>query len=42
MLVAKMVQRFDIKVDPKDAGGIAENVTLKPKCGCRCTLTERA
>ncbi len=41
MLVAKMVQRFDIKADPEDVG-IAENVTLRPKYGCKCTLTVRA
>ena len=41
ILLAKFVQKFNIHLDMSQSFDIKEVFTLKPKDGCRCTLTLR-
>ena len=41
VVLAKFVQRFDMKLDPTQSFDIEETTTLKPKDGTRATLTIR-
>ena len=41
VLLAKIVKNFDIKLDMTQNFGVAQELTLRPIDGCRCTLTTR-
>ena len=41
ILLAKFVQRFNIKIDMDQSFGFVETTTIRPTDGTRCTLTLR-
>ena len=41
ILLAKIVQKFNIHIDTTQSFEVMETATLKPKDGCRCALTLR-
>ena len=41
ILIAKIVQNFDIKLDPTQSFKATEMTTLRPIDGCRVCLTPR-
>lgn len=41
VLLAKLVQRFNICIDPKQSFAVQETTTIRPVDGTKCTLTLR-
>ena len=41
LLLGKIVQRFNIHIDPTQSFEVMETTSLKPKDGCRCALSLR-
>jgi hypothetical protein len=41
-MIAKLVQRFDFKLDPNQSMKKKHEVTLKHADGCKCFLTVRS
>jgi hypothetical protein len=41
ILIAKLVQNFNIKLDPTQSFKATEMTTLRPIDGCRCVLSPR-
>ncbi len=42
IVIAKLLQKFDFKLDPTQSFDIEQNGTLRPKDGTRCFITLRA
>lgn len=41
-MIAKLLQRFDYELDPKQSWNIEESLTIRPVDGSRCFLTLRS
>ena len=39
--IAKLLQKFDFELDPHQSFGIAQEMTLRPIDGTRCTVKMR-
>lgn len=42
IVIAKMVQKFDLKLDPTQSFALDQAITLRPRGGTRCYLTMRS